>query len=495
MTSPAHLAPGQVLRIESSVFSRAGLLGNPSDAFGGAAVAVLAANYGAGVVLEASAAEAESLTLVPDPEADSNSFSSLRALEKRVSDHGFYGGLRLMSAACVAFERRMQARKRELGESKGGGGVEGEAEGRGGGGGGDLKGEGAETSRPPCLSVSLSYWSSIPRQSGMSGSSAIILAALDALARLQAWREGTAPAVPSPGAGSGERTLTVPPEDGERVLPRLARPAIALGAEEALGIAAGWMDRVIQSFGGSVLLDLQRDGQPPIEEGEEVGSPQVASPSLLVRRVAASHLPPLYLLRVPSLPPKKDSGSVHADVRRRWKAGETEVAAAMRRLAEIAREGAEVLEAASGKVQGGEGRREEDEGIAGSDAKDEQGAAVGGASSRASPEDARPGSLPAPSVAARLARLVDENYGIRLALYGPRRLGPVNLRLRALAESVGASATLAGSGGTLIAVCPEGEEQEQRLVDACRRDGASAERLRIAPELVDVPPKGIEIAT
>lgn len=545
-------ARAPVVRIASEVYSRAGLLGNPSDAFGGAALAILASNYGAGVVLEAREADAESLTLVPDPQADATSFASLGALEQRVSDHGYYGGIRLLAAACVAFQRWVASREqagergREGREDAGrGGDTEQGADGLGGDGleeevvGSSREGGGspcvpesrpcplpaALLSPPARLAVSISYWSSIPRQSGMSGSSAIVLAALDALARLHAWREGFAPAelergagergsdrpggagaradVPSaPGPGARrpapEAVYSVPASAGERVLPRLARPGIALGAEESLGIAAGWMDRIIQSFGGSVLLDLGRDGRPSVEEEKDAsggkrpterkaeqegrektgtsGAPSASAPSILVTRVPTTRLPPLFLLRFPSIPPRKDSGSVHADVRRRWKAGEPEVVAAMARLAEIARKGARILR--GDEDAQGEGGR-----ILRGD-EDAQGEGDGAASA----------SLRSPSSrSSALAALVDENFGIRLALYGPARLGPVNLRLRAIAEAVGASATLAGSGGTLIAVCPAGERQEQQLVRACQAQGAVAERLVPAPALVDVPRAGIAI--
>ncbi len=66
---------------------------------------------------------------------------------------------------------------------------------------------------------SLAYSSCIPRQSGLSGSSAIACAALNCLLE----HYGV-----------------------QQLVPVSDRPGLVLGAEQELGIAAGWMDRVIQ---------------------------------------------------------------------------------------------------------------------------------------------------------------------------------------------------------------------------------------------------------
>lgn len=81
----------------------------------------------------------------------------------------------------------------------------------------------------PARCFALSYRTTIPRQRGLSGSSAIVVGALNCLIRFYGL-EGH-----------------VPPSD---------RPGLALRAEEQLGIAAGWQDRVIQVHGGLLYMDF-----------------------------------------------------------------------------------------------------------------------------------------------------------------------------------------------------------------------------------------------
>jgi mevalonate kinase len=48
-------------------------------------------------------------------------------------------------------------------------------------------------------------------------------------------------------------------------------------------------------------------------------------------------------------------------------------------------------------------------------------------------------------------------------MFGDAALGETNLAMIATARSVGAAAKFTGSGGAIVAYCPEGEQQEQRL--------------------------------
>jgi glucuronokinase len=84
----------------------------------------------------------------------------------------------------------------------------------------------AGTPLPP-RGFRLSYDTTIPKQAGLSGSSAIVTAALSAL-----------------------ETHFGPPF----ALPRAQRPNLVLAAERALGITAGPQDRVIQTFEGLVYM-------------------------------------------------------------------------------------------------------------------------------------------------------------------------------------------------------------------------------------------------
>ena len=86
----------------------------------------------------------------------------------------------------------------------------------------------AATATPlPPRGFRLSYDTNIPRQAGLSGSSAIVTAALSCLE-----------------AYYGDAFA----------LPRALRPALVLAAESALGITAGLQDRVVQSYEGVVYM-------------------------------------------------------------------------------------------------------------------------------------------------------------------------------------------------------------------------------------------------
>jgi len=48
-------------------------------------------------------------------------------------------------------------------------------------------------------------------------------------------------------------------------------------------------------------------------------------------------------------------------------------------------------------------------------------------------------------------------------MFGDAALGDTNLSMIATARSVGAAAKFTGSGGAVVALCPDGQQQEQRL--------------------------------
>jgi len=131
---------------------------------------------------------------------------------------------------------------------------------------------------------------SIPREVGLAGSSAIVVATLRALGEL--W-----------GA-------PVPPED-------LARVALAAETEE-LGIAAGLQDRVAQVHGGLVHMDFARDAARPDVEELDPG----LLPDLLVAWHPGAAAP---------------SGRTHAGLRERARRDPASVADGMQRLAACAR--------------------------------------------------------------------------------------------------------------------------------------------------------------
>jgi glucuronokinase len=142
--------------------------------------------------------------------------------------------------------------------------------------------------------VAVRVRSTIPREVGLAGSSAIVIATLRALGKLH-------------GA----------PVELD------ALPALALAVEtEELGIAAGLQDRVAQAHGGLVCMDFAVE--PPRYEPLD-----------------AALLPPLFLAwRADAA---AASGGVHGALRARWAAGEPAVHAAMAALGDAARGGRECL--------------------------------------------------------------------------------------------------------------------------------------------------------
>jgi glucuronokinase len=211
----------------ASAFARSGLVGHPSDGYGGATLSVTLHNFAA----EVQATAAAELDIAPHGEGQWPE-----------------GGEPLIRAAVARFERDCA---------------------------------------PLPAPVRIRYRSTIPREVGLGGSSAIVIATLRALAQLT------------------DTTIT-----------RQRLPAIALACEtEELGIAAGLQDRVVQSYGGLVFMDFERDAYEPLD------------PALL---------PPLFVAWCPAA--GGSSGTAHASVRARFQAGEQRVVDAMRTLARLAHE-------------------------------------------------------------------------------------------------------------------------------------------------------------
>jgi glucuronokinase len=136
----------------------------------------------------------------------------------------------------------------------------------------------------------------IPRQVGLGGSSAIVIATLRALSRLYACELDPA---------------------------AIAELALEVETEE-LGIAAGPQDRVVQALEGLVYMDF--GDTAPAEPH------QVLDPALL---------PPLFVAYAASAP--QSSAGVHADLRRRFARGEREVVEAIEEIADLAEAGRRCL--------------------------------------------------------------------------------------------------------------------------------------------------------
>src|SRR5512147_542174 len=207
-----------MLIIRKRAYARAGLLGNPSDGYNGKTISVIVRNFCAEVVLY----EWDSVDIVL-AEDDRARFSSVYDLARDVRLHGYYGGIRLIKATIKRFVEYCQARGLRL-------------HGR---------------------NFSVRYQTTIPRQVGLAGSSAIIVATLRCLMDFYG--------------------IEIPLE---------AQPTFVLNIEqEELHITAGLQDRVIQVYEGLVYMDFDRAREQMVD----------GLPCYAYERLDPACLPPLYL--------------------------------------------------------------------------------------------------------------------------------------------------------------------------------------------------------
>src|SRR5208283_2563111 len=128
-----------MLLIRKKAYARAALIGNPSDGYFGKTIALLVRNFWAEVTLY----EWDQIELIPSQE-DQSRFDSIAALAQDVRLHGYYGGIRLLKATIKKFFEYCQKQRIALDRRN----------------------------------FSVRYQSTIPRQLGLAGSSAIIVATL-----------------------------------------------------------------------------------------------------------------------------------------------------------------------------------------------------------------------------------------------------------------------------------------------------------------------------
>ena len=121
-------------------YARLGLIGNPSDGYGGKTLSVVCKNFFAEVTLTQS----DQLIIVPD----AYQFDSVTELVSHVSDNGYYGAQRLFRATIKVFVDYLSSK-------------------------------GSSQALSPAFN--LSYQTNVPRMVGLAGSSALIVATLKAL--------------------------------------------------------------------------------------------------------------------------------------------------------------------------------------------------------------------------------------------------------------------------------------------------------------------------
>ncbi len=250
--------------IRKRAYARAGLVGNPSDGYHGKTISLIVRNFHAEVVLY----EWHEIEVIGAAE-DQTRFRSVRELADDVRLHGYYGGIRLVKAAIRKFVEFCEKNHLPL-------------HGR---------------------NFSARYQSNIPRQVGLAGSSAIIVATLGCLMEFY--------------------QIEIPPA---------VQASLALAVErEELRISAGLQDRVIQVYEGLVYMDFAK-ARMQTTMGYEHGVYERLDPALL---------PPVYLAY------KADASEptevFHDNIRGRYDQGEPRVVEAMRKFADLAAQAREAL--------------------------------------------------------------------------------------------------------------------------------------------------------
>ncbi|WCJ21178.1 glucuronokinase G [Euphorbia peplus] len=244
--------------IEHKAYARIGLLGNPSDVYYGRTISLTIANFWATVRLEPS----DDLIIKPHPTHDLIQFSCLDHMVNRLQSEGYYGGVRLLMAISKIFYHHCHHNHIQL----------------------------------HTRNFTLSYDTNIPRQTGLSGSSAIVTAALNCFLDFYKVRH----------------LVKLP-----------IRPQLVLNAEKELGIVAGLQDRVAQIYGGLVYMDFSKEHMDELGHG-------------IYTPMDITLLPPLHLIYADN---PSDSGKVHSTVRQRWLDGDNFIISSMTQVADLALQG------------------------------------------------------------------------------------------------------------------------------------------------------------
>ena len=246
---------------ESRAYARAGLLGNPSDGFFGKTISIVVRNFGAHISLY----ESPEVNIEQQAE-DRNIFRNIYQLVESVELTGYYGGDRLVKAAIKKFSEYCDTQSIKLHGKN----------------------------------FTIRYRSSIPRQVGLAGSSAIITATIKALMAFY-----------------------------EVEISNEALPNLVLSAEtEELGIKAGLQDRVIQTYEGCMYMDFDKQ----IMDAQGYGN---------YERIDAEILPNVYIAYKTNL--GKVSGAVFNDVNARFNEGEALVVDTLAEIGEVAADGKKAI--------------------------------------------------------------------------------------------------------------------------------------------------------
>ncbi|OBZ81169.1 Glucuronokinase 1, partial [Choanephora cucurbitarum] len=259
--------------VHTKAYARVGLMGNPSDGFHGKTMSLLISNFWAEVTLipnNANEKEIEAITILPNPVSDPHKFSSIACLVGVSEIDGYDTGDRLLQACCKVFYTHCQANNIPICTNQG---------------------------------FQMMFETNIPRQVGLAGSSAIITALWKALSIFY-----------------GVTRAQIPLE--------LQASLVLKVEQEELSIAAGLQDRVIQTYGGLVYMDFQREFMEQHGHGR-------------YEQLDINLLPKLWLAYVAD---PEDSGKVHSTVKQRFLNGDQEIISAMKKFGAFTDQARESLE-------------------------------------------------------------------------------------------------------------------------------------------------------
>jgi galactokinase/mevalonate kinase-like predicted kinase len=243
--------------IRKRAYARAALVGNPSDGYQGKTISLIVRNFWAEVVLY----EWDTVDILLT-EDDRARFRSVHDLARDVTLHGYYGGIRLIKATVKRFVDYCRVAGVTLHDRN----------------------------------FSIRYHTTIPRQVGLAGSSAIITATLRCLMEFY----------------DVDIALDV-------------QPSLVLSVErDELGVAAGLQDRVAQTYEGLTYMDFSRQHER-IVHGLPCYRYEALDPALL---------PPLYVSYHQGF--SEPTEVFHNDVRDRFLRGDAQVVGGMRRVAGLA---------------------------------------------------------------------------------------------------------------------------------------------------------------
>ncbi len=249
--------------VTARCYARAGLLGNPSDGYGGKTISIIVKNFRA----EARLRPAERFLIERDAR-EVDGYESLADLHSYVQREGYYDSERLVKASCKQFA--------------------------------DHFAQIIDLTQRPC---SIAINSNIPRQVGLAGSSAIVMAVFRGLLK---WF-------------------------GVELAPADLATRVLWAEQRELGIPAGYQDRVIQAHEGVLFMDFSPTAMQTID-GIPRGHYQILDPT---------KLPPLYIAYTRRA--SEPTEVTHGSLRKRFDEGVPIVVAAMQQFADFADRGRQAI--------------------------------------------------------------------------------------------------------------------------------------------------------